>query len=184
MRICKFFSPVILTLATNDIYILVCDQILPMIQVCNVRVWRKYAIPLASEDDLVMTAIALLYSSHMNGTGTGESAQLYRDHFTYLWSTRATRYRSSAGENHKALVALLILLLSEIGGSDLLFFHAEDMLVGCMLADILAPMPQTPNVEHDVRQWVRDEMDLMKKIREDLSYRPQPPSVSDRMDES
>ena len=40
------------------------------------------------------------------------------------------------------------------------------MLVRCMLADILAPMPQTPRVEHDaVRQWVRDEMDLMKKIR-------------------
>lgn len=175
----------ILNLATNDIYDLVWDQILPMIQVYNKRMWLEYIIPLASEDDLVMTAIALLYLSHMNGTGTGESAELYHDYFQHLWSTRARNNVLSADENHATLVALLILLLSAIGGPDALFVLAEAMLLRCLLADISAPMTQTAEEEHAaIKQWVRDEMDLMKKIREDPSYRFQSPSVSDRMDES
>lgn len=175
----------ILTLATNDIYILVWDQILPIIQVYNKRMWLEYIIPLASENDLVMTAIALLYSSHMNGTGTGESAELYHDHFKHLWSTRARNNALSADENHATLVALLILLLSAIGGPDSHFVLAEAMLLRYMLADISAPLTQTAEEEHAaIKQWVRDEMDLMKKIREDPSYRFQSPSVSDRMDES
>ncbi|KAF5699473.1 hypothetical protein FGLOB1_11353 [Fusarium globosum] len=160
-------------------------SILPIIQVYNKRMWLEYIIPLASEDDLVMTAIALLYSSHMNGTGTGESAELYHDHFKHLWSTRARNNVLSADENHATLVALLILLLSAIGGPDSHFVLAEAMLLRCMLADIPAPMTQTAEEEHAaIKQWVRDEMDLMKKIREDPSYRFQSPSVSDRMDES
>ncbi|KAF4497783.1 hypothetical protein FAGAP_6051 [Fusarium agapanthi] len=141
----------------------------------DLKTWQEYAVPLAKTDNLVMTAIALLYSSHMNLTGTGRFAQLYHDHFANLLAIREKKHIFSADENLLSLVALLVVLLSQVAGPELMFLQTE-----CKLLEMLVRLdlsPDASNADHTaIRQWIFAEIGLMKDVRENslVGYRVGP----------
>ncbi|KAF5245744.1 hypothetical protein FANTH_7204 [Fusarium anthophilum] len=109
-----------------------------------------------------MTAIALLYSSHMNLTGTEGFAQLYQNHFANLLATREKKNLFTADENLQTLVALLVVLLSQVVGPEVVFRQTERKLL-----KMLDPSPDASNADHTaIRQWIFAEVGLMKDVRE------------------
>ncbi|KAF5561168.1 hypothetical protein FNAPI_3794 [Fusarium napiforme] len=113
------------------------EHIIPMTQIPDGRAWRRYAVYPARTDDLVMTAIALLYSSHMNLPGVGGFAHLYQDHFAKLLSVREKTHLFSDDENLKTVAALLIVLISQATGSRSVFLKTESKLVEILEGVIL-----------------------------------------------
>ncbi|KAF5976220.1 hypothetical protein FBULB1_7042 [Fusarium bulbicola] len=136
-----------------------------MIQARDRKKWQEYAVPLAKTDDLVMTAIALLYSSHMNLTGTEGFDQLYQNHFANLFAIREKKNLFTADENLQTLVALLVVLLSRVAGPEEMFLQTETKLLAMMMR--LDPSPDASNVDHTaIRQWIFAEVGLMNDGRE------------------
>ncbi|EWG35994.1 hypothetical protein FVEG_14599 [Fusarium verticillioides 7600] len=146
------------------------EHILPLMKGSNELEWQFYAIDHARIDDLVMTAMALLYSRHMNLSSVGRFAQLYQDHFAKLLSVRENTHLFRDDENHQTVVALLVVLLSQAGGPGSMFLETESKLLEIL--DRLNLRGYTSiadrNYHTAIERWILAEIELMKKTREML----------------
>ncbi|KAF5633782.1 uncharacterized protein FTJAE_6933 [Fusarium tjaetaba] len=167
--ICEFF-PLRSSIQPLTASALVSNHILPLMKGSDEHEWDFYAIHSAITDDLVMTAIALLYSRHMNLSSVGRFAQLYQDHFAKLLSVREhTRLFRNDG-NYQTVVALLVVLLSQAGAPGVMFLETEAKLL-----EILERLYrkgftsiQDRNYHTAIEKWILAEIELMKKTRETL----------------
>ncbi|KAG9508217.1 hypothetical protein J7337_001780 [Fusarium musae] len=146
------------------------EHILPLMKGSNELEWQFYVIDPARIDDLVMTAIALLYSRHMNLSSVGRFAQLYQDHFAELLSIRENTHLFRDDENHQTVVALLVVLLSQAGGPRSMFLETESKLLEIL--GRLNPRGYTSIADRNyhiaIGRWILAEIELMKKTREML----------------
>jgi hypothetical protein len=141
--------------------------------------WQFYAIDHARIDDLVMTAIALLYSRHMNLSSVGRFAQLYQDHFAKLLSVRENTHLFRDDENHQTVVALLVVLLSQAGGPGSMFLETESKLLEILERLNLRGYAsiEDRNYHTAIERWIFAEIELMKKTRETLLVGDRPGAV-------
>ncbi|KAF5720611.1 hypothetical protein FMUND_4099 [Fusarium mundagurra] len=167
---------------------LVCNQILSMIETSDKEAWVKYAAHSAKTDDLVMTAIALLYSSHMELANHVIFPHVYLNHFNRLLSQRQNTHLYTDDENYRTLIALLVVLLSHFWDDLPAFLRAHDlllMMLNIVVSAIPIDIPQMDSARYEnyasIRQWVRQELEFMKQNKEQENGSQ---SVGERMDES
>ncbi|KAF5570991.1 hypothetical protein FPHYL_826 [Fusarium phyllophilum] len=150
-----------------------CNVILPMIETSDREAWFKYAIPPAKTDDLVMTAIALLYSSHMNVANIDISPQVYVSHFVQLVDQRKHMKLFTDDENHQTPIAMLVVLLSQLYNHLPAFRRSHNALLKMLSAiasDIPMPIPQMHSARYEhytsIRRWIRQELEFMRQRKE------------------
>ncbi|KAI7759245.1 hypothetical protein LZL87_008622 [Fusarium oxysporum] len=117
------------------------NQLLPIIANDTQDAWRDRVLPLAKTDDLIMTAIAFLYSSCLEVASINSFARQYLDRFRALMVERTQQDGFDTDGNYRAVIALLVVLVSQVGKFPSPFEGIRKMLLK-KLATVIVGLPE------------------------------------------